>query len=294
MPVALVVEGEMRSRARLAAYVRRVRGVSVITAASLAEVRVAIAIDPPDILVTAWRLPDGFGADVLRAVRAHDDPALTLVVLGEDEPQPSWIPKEVNVHVLRHPVSSLHIRKLLERSTRETLDRQPLLSPPEYLQLACMGRHDAVVECSRAGVVIGEIYVRDGQIWSALDEEGAGTEAFRRLVRSDALARLKTAKGEPPLRNVHGQWEHLLLDAARLEDEESRRVAVEPVPVDDSEVGRQVDEHLRTAARCVLHRDLESAATHFAMASALQPEDDAIQKNLDGLGSLGFQSDVES
>ncbi len=296
MPVALVIEPDPRERALLASHVRRVRGVSAITAGSLEEAGTVMDIDPPDILITRWALPDGDGVQAIaRARRLHREPTCVVFVLDEDAAPPAAMPSDPGVHVLHRPISARQIRKLLERTTRETLDRQPLLSPAEYLQLACMGGHSAVVQCSRDGLQLGEIFVHEGEIWAANDEHGDGVAAFRRLVRGGSLARLRRPEEAPPSRNVQGHWEYLLLEAARREDEETTgRHSLHPAPLDDSEVSRQVDQLLSAAARAVLRRDLRAAAESFQAAAALRPNDKVIKHNLERLRGLGYTSQGES
>jgi CheY-like chemotaxis protein len=88
----------------------------------------------------------------------------------------------------------------------------------EVLQLECLGRKSSVLEIF-TGKVRGRIFICDGSIVHA--ESGA-------LQGEVALYGLLALRGgefnllpftEPPRRTIEGQWESLLMEAARLSDE---------------------------------------------------------------------------
>jgi CheY-like chemotaxis protein len=88
----------------------------------------------------------------------------------------------------------------------------------EVLQLECLGRKSSVLEIF-TGKVRGRIFISEGSIVHA--ESGA-------LQGEVALYGLLTLRGgefnllpfaEPPRRSIQGQWESLLMEAARLSDE---------------------------------------------------------------------------
>jgi CheY-like chemotaxis protein len=88
----------------------------------------------------------------------------------------------------------------------------------EVLQMECLGRKSSVLEIF-TGKVRGRIFICDGSIIHA--ESGAlqGEVALYGLLalRGGEFNLLPFA--EPPRRTIEGQWESLLMEAARLSDE---------------------------------------------------------------------------
>jgi CheY-like chemotaxis protein len=96
----------------------------------------------------------------------------------------------------------------------------------EVLQMECLGRKSSVLEIF-TGKVRGRIFICDGAIVHA--DSGA-------LQGEVALYGLLALRGgefnllpfiEPPRRTIEGQWESLLMEAARLNDEGQRFLEVE-------------------------------------------------------------------
>ena len=68
----------------LATYERLLRreGYEVVTVTSRAAGLAALADEPPDLVISDLRLPDGDGLDVVRAARRARDPLPVIVVTG--------------------------------------------------------------------------------------------------------------------------------------------------------------------------------------------------------------------
>ena len=106
----------------------------------------------------------------------------------------------------------------------------------EVLQLECLGRKSSVLEIF-TGKVRGRIFICDGAIVHA--ESGA-------LQGEVALYGLLALRGgefnllpftEPPRRTVEGQWESLLMEAARLNDEGQTFLGAEEADLSAAEPG---------------------------------------------------------
>ena len=88
----------------------------------------------------------------------------------------------------------------------------------EVLQMECLGRKSSVMEVF-TGKVRGRIFICEGQIVHA--ESGV----LQGEVALYGLLALRTGEfnllpfSEPPRRTIQGQWESLLMEAARLHDE---------------------------------------------------------------------------
>jgi len=98
---------------------------------------------------------------------------------------------------------------------------------PEVIQMECIGRHSSILEI-RNQQLRGQIYIEAGAVTHA----AVGT-----LVGEQALFRLLSLKGgeflvkpfrAPPQRTVHDRWEFLLMEAARVCDEETVLIRKKP------------------------------------------------------------------
>jgi CheY-like chemotaxis protein len=104
----------------------------------------------------------------------------------------------------------------------------------EVLQMECLGAKSSVLEIF-TGRVRGRIFIHDGVIIHA--EQGS-------LVGEVALYSLLALRGgefnllsftEPPQRTIQGQWEFLLMEAARLQDEAGQNESPPGAPGDEPE-----------------------------------------------------------
>ncbi|HOX56378.1 MAG TPA: response regulator [Candidatus Paceibacterota bacterium] len=88
----------------------------------------------------------------------------------------------------------------------------------EVLQVECLGRKSSVLEIF-TGKVRGRIFISDGAIVHAESGTLGGEMALYGLLalRGGEFNLLPYA--EPPHRTIEGQWESLLMEAARLSDE---------------------------------------------------------------------------
>ena len=117
-------------------------------------------------------------------------------------------------------------------------------------------------------------------MWAAEDGAGQGEEAFRRIVFGQHQSiRCQTLRREPGPRNLRGQWEQLLLDAARVEDEEAR---LEAAPV------REFDEVWEEGVAALRAKDYPAALRAFLEAKALRPVDAWVTVNLERLRRMGY------
>jgi DNA-binding response OmpR family regulator len=80
-PFALVVDDEPDLLATYERLLRR-KGVTAVTASSVALARAALGRERPDLVICDLRLPDGDGLDVVRAARAAAPPVPVIVVTG--------------------------------------------------------------------------------------------------------------------------------------------------------------------------------------------------------------------
>jgi CheY-like chemotaxis protein len=93
----------------------------------------------------------------------------------------------------------------------------------EVIQMECNARHSSILEI-RNQQMRGEIFIEAGAITHATVGMLAGEKAFNRLLSlKGGEFHLKPFKA-PPQRTLHGNWEVLVLEAARNTDEETSMI----------------------------------------------------------------------
>lgn len=99
----------------------------------------------------------------------------------------------------------------------------------ELIQMECIGRHSSILEV-RNQQLVGQIYIEAGAVIHAAVGSLTGEAAFNRLL---ALAggefQLNPFKA-PSERTIRGEWESLLMEAARCFDEETVVLTKPPAP----------------------------------------------------------------
>jgi hypothetical protein len=89
---------------------------------------------------------------------------------------------------------------------------------PEVIQLECLGRKSSVLEVSTHSIN-GHIVIEKGSIIHAAAGDLKGEAAFNALLGLDGGEFNLRPFVAPAERTVEGQWESLLMEAARLRDE---------------------------------------------------------------------------
>lgn len=99
----------------------------------------------------------------------------------------------------------------------------------ELIQMECIGRHSSILEI-RNQQMLGQIYIEAGAVTHATVGTLSGERAFNRLLSlAGGEFQLKPFKA-PPQRTIHGNWESLLMEAARCFDEETVVLHKQPLP----------------------------------------------------------------
>jgi CheY-like chemotaxis protein len=101
----------------------------------------------------------------------------------------------------------------------------------EVIQMECIGRHSLILEI-RNRQLRGQIYIEVGAVTHAAVGTLVGEQAFFRLLSlKGGEFQLKPFKA-PPQRTIQDRWEFLLMEAARVCDEET--VLIRKKPVEDA------------------------------------------------------------
>lgn len=104
----------------------------------------------------------------------------------------------------------------------------------EVIQLECLSSKSSVLEISTQGSK-GRIFIRDGYIVHAQIGQTKGEEAFNRLLAFDTGEFSLKPFTEPGEETIQGQWEMLIMEAARVRDEvkETQAAAGVAAPASD-------------------------------------------------------------
>lgn len=99
----------------------------------------------------------------------------------------------------------------------------------DVIQMECLGRNSSILEIADR-TLTGRIYIEDGRIIHAEVGEMKGEAAFQQLLALPGGS-FELQHFEPPgERSIEGQWEFLLMEAARVRDEKIPEAApAEPV-----------------------------------------------------------------
>jgi len=174
----LVVDDDNAIRTVVAQALRR-EGHHVTTAASLAELRRAIAGGLPDVLVTDVVLPDGNGLDLVGSL-VESNPDLPVIVFSAQNTLATavratevgaydYLPKPFDLDALTHAVSGA-----LARGRRQSAD----LPVPEDGSSALIGRSPAMQEVYR---VIARVVSNDLTVLIT-GESGTGKELVAKAI----------------------------------------------------------------------------------------------------------------
>ena len=124
---------------------------------------------------------------------------------------------------------------------------------PDVIQMECLGRNSSILEIHNLQLR-GKVYIEDGRIIHAQAGDTGGEAAFYKLLAIPSGEFQLHPFESPPKRTIEGQWEFLLMEAARMRDEMAAEMppagsASEPAAVAESAaampgIGVQVEETL--------------------------------------------------
>ena len=94
----------------------------------------------------------------------------------------------------------------------------------DVIQMECLGRNSSVLEV-RYEQIHGRIFIEDGSIIHAYGDGLSGEPALQRLLALPGGSFELMPFAAPPKRSIEGQWESLLMEAARVRDEGAAEAA---------------------------------------------------------------------
>jgi CheY-like chemotaxis protein len=92
------------------------------------------------------------------------------------------------------------------------------VSLPDVIQMECLGRNSSILEIHNLQLR-GRVYIEDGRIIHAQAGATEGEAAFYQLLALPSGEFQLQPFESPPKYTIEGQWEFLLMEAARMRDE---------------------------------------------------------------------------
>ena len=90
----------------------------------------------------------------------------------------------------------------------------------DIIQMNCLGRFTTALVITRGGEK-GVIYFNEGEVIHAECGYQKGTEAFYKILSWEEGEFVSNMGFIPPFQTIHQNWEHLLFEAMRRNDEKS-------------------------------------------------------------------------
>lgn len=225
MQAIMLLDSDVLWRAQMARSLGRLPAVDILEAASVAESLALLEHFEIDLVVGEIVLSDGSISSLLPRLRTARIPLLAVSRwLGtHGQELPDSVPR------LAAPVATADLEVAVSRQLGRAADLGPPCALTDCLQIACYGRRSLQLEVLQGGEISGFIQIREGEPWRAVDSQGQGADALSRML---ALRKIGLVCGPlSPLReprNLSGNVEFLLLEAARTLDEKGQ----EPLATD--------------------------------------------------------------
>lgn len=177
-----------------------------------------------DLVITDIRMPDINGLDLLLKIR-KDYPETKVIIMtayGSSE-----IQKEANrrgsLFYIEKPFEISDIRRIIIDliGKRKGFQGKVIgLQLTDVIQMNCLSRLTTAIIITRDGEK-GIIYLNEGEIVHAECGEKKGTEAFYKILSWEEGEFVSNIGVISPVQTIYQNWEHLLVEAMRRNDERS-------------------------------------------------------------------------
>jgi hypothetical protein len=162
------------------------------------------------------------------------------------------------------------------------------LGAPELIQILCLCRRSLMlrIESGQGNAVV---WLQNGEIHHAVCGTMSGQNAMCAIVRADRGRFCAIAADQLPVRTIHQDWQHVLLEAARLGDEAVAKAATPPRPGTARErapsakvsqvrrMGKTYGELTELGLESIKKGEFSKAREYWDAAREIGPEDEAGQ-----------------
>lgn len=175
-----------------------------------------------DLVISDIRMPDINGLDLLVRIRKEHPKTKVIIMTAYGS---SDVQKEASrrgsLFYIEKPFEISDIRKvIIDFLGKRKGFRGKVygLSLADIIQMSCLGRLTTALVVHRDGEE-GTIYFNEGEVVHAECGEKQGVEAFFKILSWDEGEFVSNIGVTPPVQTIHHNWEHLLVEAMRRNDE---------------------------------------------------------------------------
>jgi len=175
-----------------------------------------------DLVITDIRMPDINGLDLMVKIKKEYPQTKVIIMTAYGS---SDIQKEANqrgsLYYVEKPFEISDIRKIIIDLIGKKKGFQGKmfgLQLTDIIQMNCLGRLTTALIITRDGEK-GIIYVNEGEIIHAECGEQKGPEAFYNILSWQEGEFVSNIGFVPPVQTIYQNWEHLLIEAMRRNDE---------------------------------------------------------------------------
>lgn len=175
-----------------------------------------------DLVISDIRMPDINGLDLLVHIKKEYPQTKVIIMTAYGS---SDVQKEANrrgsLYYIEKPFEINEIRKViidLIYKKKGFQGRVVGLQLTDVIQMNCLGRLTTALTITRDGEK-GTIYLREGEIIHAECGNQKGIEAFFYILSWPEGEFVSNVGVTPPFQTIYQNWEHLLIEAMRRNDE---------------------------------------------------------------------------
>jgi DNA-binding response OmpR family regulator len=194
----------------------------VIVANSGREALNTLKANRVDLVISDIRMPDINGLDLLLKIK-KDHPQTKVIIMtayGSSDVQKE-ASRRGSLFYIEKPFEIADIRKIIiDVLGRKKGFRGKVfgLQLTDIIQMNCLGRLTTALVITQEGEK-GTIYFNEGEVVHAECGDQQGTDAFYRILSWDEGEFISNIGVTPPIQTIHHNWEHLLVEAVRRNDD---------------------------------------------------------------------------
>jgi len=177
-----------------------------------------------DLVISDIRMPDMNGLDLLVKIKKEYPQTKVIIMTAYGS---SDVQKEANqrgsLYYVEKPFEISDIRKIIiDLIGKKKGFRGKIfgLQLTDIIQMNCLSRLTTVLIITRDGER-GIIYLNEGEIIHAECGEKKGTDAFYKILSWQEGEFVSNIGDIPPIQTIYQNWEHLLVEAMRRNDDKS-------------------------------------------------------------------------